>query len=239
MQQHWAPPQYSDDGRWWWNGQRWVPVTWPVPGAYDAVPPEYPWRQPERRRRTPGALWIALLALILLLVLAAGGGAVTWIAQQGPGFGLGARAGPAAPTIPAPAPGASPATGDASATVDGYRQLVAADASRFQSAGQAVADRCSPSALRSGTGDCQDALQSLDDATQRFRSDLDAHPAPSCLQPADQELRTALDLYHQGAEQELTGLRRGDALAVVQGAGALRDATGHAESAASLLSTAC
>jgi hypothetical protein len=21
-----APPQYSPDGRWWWNGQEWVPV---------------------------------------------------------------------------------------------------------------------------------------------------------------------------------------------------------------------
>ena len=28
-EQHAAPPQYSPDGRWWWNGQEWVPA---VPG---------------------------------------------------------------------------------------------------------------------------------------------------------------------------------------------------------------
>lgn len=26
-----APPQYSPDGRWWWNGQQWVPVQQPTP----------------------------------------------------------------------------------------------------------------------------------------------------------------------------------------------------------------
>src|SRR5437016_3262591 len=140
--QDWAPPQYSEDGSWWWNGQRWVPVTWPVPEparpAYDGAAPERP-----RRRRTPAVLWVGLIALVLLLVLAAGGSAVGWIAGQG----IGAL--PAAPPTQAPAP----TTTGGPATVDDYRQAVVADASRFQSTGQAVADRCAPAALQSGTAD--------------------------------------------------------------------------------------
>lgn len=33
-----APPQYSPDGKWWWNGQAWVPTT---PGMQ--VPPRRAW----------------------------------------------------------------------------------------------------------------------------------------------------------------------------------------------------
>ncbi|HSR23599.1 MAG TPA: hypothetical protein VLW53_08610, partial [Candidatus Eisenbacteria bacterium] len=93
--QHWAPPQYSADGRWWWNGQAWVPVTWPVtwdPG--DERAPDEPadeWTQRTgRRRRTPRVFWVGLLALLLLLFLAMGGGAVSWVVQRGLGLGLGA-----------------------------------------------------------------------------------------------------------------------------------------------------
>ncbi len=31
-EQHAAAPQYSPDGRWWWNGQEWVPATPPKQG---------------------------------------------------------------------------------------------------------------------------------------------------------------------------------------------------------------
>jgi len=33
-----SPPQFSADGKWWWNGQAWVPVT-----AQRAVPPRRAW----------------------------------------------------------------------------------------------------------------------------------------------------------------------------------------------------
>ena len=224
--QNWAPPQYSEDGSWWWNGQQWVPVSWPIQ-------PEVDWRTPEpRRRRTPAILWLGLIALALLIFLAIGGGAVGVLTQ---GLGRGQGVQPAPPTQ-APAPTA-PAV--APTTIDDYRQAVLADASRFQDAGQAAADRCAPAALRSGTGDCQAALQQLDSSVQTFQADLDAHPAPSCLQPADRELRTALSLYRQGAREELAGLQRGDPLAVVRGASTMGDATEHARSAGSLMSAAC
>jgi S1-C subfamily serine protease len=105
-----APPQYSPDGRWWWDGQHWVPVA-PV--------------APPRGRRGRGPLWIALAALlvvaIVLTVLAGtttlfppglrtlilgGGGtpaAVTYIATAPP---PGADAVPAA-DAPAPPAGAA------------------------------------------------------------------------------------------------------------------------------------
>lgn len=47
-----APPQYSPDGRWWWNGQDWVPV-------------------PAKRGRSTAKVVLAVVAgLIALLVLA-------------------------------------------------------------------------------------------------------------------------------------------------------------------------
>lgn len=244
--QNWAPPQYSPDGRWWWNGQRWVPVTWPLPEQPEAGWAADEWaydydRSPRterpRRRRTPGIFWVGLLALILLLFLAAGGGALGWLVQRGQGLGAGAVPVPAAPPTQAPA-SPTPATATPG-TVDEYRQAVAADAARFQDAGQAVGDRCSPGALRSGTADCQAALQAMDDSVQRFQSDLDAHPAPSCLEPVDRELRTALSLYHQGIQQGLGGLQRRDPGAIARGAGTLSDATGHAQTAGTLIRSAC
>jgi hypothetical protein len=239
--QHWAPPQYSPDGRWWWNGQRWVPVTWPVAPQPDPdwARDQWPYDQTfraARRRRTPAVFWVGLLALIVLLVLAAGGGALSWVTQRGQGLGLGTAPAPTAPTQP---PAGPTPDGVAPSTVDEYRQAVAADAGQFQDAVRTVGDRCAPDALGSGIGGCQAALQALDDAVQRFQSDLDAHPAPTCLQPVDRELRTALALYHQGVQQELDGLQRGDVVAAARGAGTLGEATGHARTAGSLLQSAC
>ncbi len=76
-----APPQYSPDGRWWWNGRTWTPVTWPVPtvgkASDDSAYVE------ERRRRAPAILWLGLIALLVLLVLAFGASAAAWVSQRG------------------------------------------------------------------------------------------------------------------------------------------------------------
>lgn len=248
--QHWAPPQYSEDGRWWWNGQRWVPVTWPLPASdpwvvdersyQDWAPAGQDWAPAgERRPRSPGILWVGLIALILLFLLAVGAG-VGWIAGQAQGQGgpgQGAAPQPSAPAIePTAAPEATPAPA-APTTIGDYRAAVLAEAQRFQTAGQLVGDRCAPATLR--TAECLAALRALDGAVQQFQADLDAHPAPTCLQPADREMRAALDLYQRGADQELDGIQRGDPLTVLQGARTLGDATGRAQSAAFLFQTAC
>jgi uncharacterized protein YndB with AHSA1/START domain len=41
-----APPQHSPDGRWWWDGQKWIPVPQPSPSA----PTSHPEEEPEIRR---------------------------------------------------------------------------------------------------------------------------------------------------------------------------------------------
>lgn len=54
-----APPQFSPDGRWWWNGQRWVPVPYGArqqPRASHTTP----------RPGPPSAGWIVLGILLLL-----------------------------------------------------------------------------------------------------------------------------------------------------------------------------
>lgn len=48
-----APPQYSPDGRWWWDGQSWVPVRPPTPVASP------------RRPRSTSPIWIAVAALLV------------------------------------------------------------------------------------------------------------------------------------------------------------------------------
>lgn len=237
-----APPQYSPDGRWWWNGSAWVRVTWPVQPWADV--PDRPDDEEEPRRRTPAVLWVGVIALLVLLLLAFGASIVSWASLQVPGIGglaaptAPATAAPAAPATPArPAPTATPQSG--SSGVEAYQQVVGADAARFQAAGQTVADRCSAGALVRGTDGCRAALQAMDDSVQRFQADLAATSAPACLQPADAELRTALSQYHQGIQQELTGIDNQDLGAVTQGAATLGDAGSHAQNAAGLLQNSC
>jgi 3-keto-L-gulonate-6-phosphate decarboxylase len=117
--------------------------------------------------------------------------------------------------------------------------MIAADASSFQSASQAVADHCTPAALADDAGPCRSALQSMDATVQRIQSDLAAQSVPSCLQAADRELRSALTLYHQGIQEELGGLDRGDPIAVIRGAGTLSQASGHMQAASSQLPSSC
>lgn len=237
--QHVAPPQYSPDGRWWWNGRAWTPVTWPVPTAGEA--PDASAYVEERRQRTPRILWVGLIALVLLLVLAFGASAAAWVAQLGFRVGAPAVPAPVAPATPAPATAApaqaTPTTGGGSAS--DYRQVVSAGIGSFQSAGQMAADRCAAAGLSQGTADCRAALESLDGAVQRFQTDLEGTQVPPCMQPADRELRGALALYHKGIQQELEGIDGQDVSAVAQGASTLRDATNHAQSASSLLQASC
>jgi S1-C subfamily serine protease len=89
-----APPQYSPDGRWWWDGQRWVPVRPLAPAARPRSP----------RSRTP--VWIAIAALLIgAIALTVVAGSTSWLPA-----GLrtvilgGGRHGPAAATYIATAP---------------------------------------------------------------------------------------------------------------------------------------
>jgi hypothetical protein len=231
-----AAPQFSRDGRWWWNGYYWVAVErrqGAIEVALDGV-----------RRSTAPVPWLGLVALTVLLVLALLPAAVGWARQAGLAPSLGAPAAPAAPAVPAtPAPAvpatAAPEPAAGTGTVDAYLRMVRADIGAFQASSQAVGDRCALATLPSGAGDCRAALQVMDAAVARFQADLDAQPAPACLRAGDAELRTALGLYRQGIGQEQSGLDRDEAAALLQGAGTMARATDHLRSAGTLLSRAC
>jgi len=76
--QHWAPPQYSADGRWWWDGYRWIPCALPLPTST-----AWDWQEPEGGRRgTPRSLWISIVGLVLLLLIAVGPAAIAWVQAQ-------------------------------------------------------------------------------------------------------------------------------------------------------------
>src|SRR5712691_2072853 len=167
--EQWSPPQYSRDGRWWWNGYYWVAVGRPGRRFTDAT-----WEDGEEPRRRAPMPWLGLLALILLAALALLSGAGGWIARQGLPTGVipGLLA-PAPASTPAPTatPDAGTGTAAGAGTVAAYRQMVTADVNRFQAAARGVGAHCVPAALGSGVGECRAALQSIDDAAGRFQSD--------------------------------------------------------------------
>ena len=55
-QQPVMPPTYSPDGRFWWDGWRWLPVVMP------------PYTQPQRQRSITGGVFLALVLFGLLVV---------------------------------------------------------------------------------------------------------------------------------------------------------------------------
>lgn len=58
-----TPPQYSPDGRWWWNGATWLPAP-PAPAAY---PPAVPWVTAPAVRYA--GFWVRLVAFLIDAVL--------------------------------------------------------------------------------------------------------------------------------------------------------------------------
>jgi hypothetical protein len=82
-----APPQYSRDGRWWWDGSRWSEVTpdWPprLAGAA-AAPPQVAVEERATGLRLPHVplhLVVALGAVMAVLVAGAG---IAWVVQHRP-----------------------------------------------------------------------------------------------------------------------------------------------------------
>jgi hypothetical protein len=95
-----APPQYSPDGKWWWDGERWLAVSDETPPArYPAAPPAPP--VPERR----AVPWLPILAVAVAFVVAVG--ALTGAFFAGRQI-LSSR--PGATPSPSPSPQPAPAT---------------------------------------------------------------------------------------------------------------------------------
>jgi hypothetical protein len=253
MRQEFSPPQYSSDGRWWWNGRSWVPVDWPVQTRSQPARPR--WAAPaaadrfdewDRRadageepgRRPPAVLWVGLLALVLLLLLSFGAVFGTLAGRAGQRNGGQATQIQTTPA-PVPTPAETPATSPIPTGPDAYRSQVDNDVARFQSAAQAASQACSGIALGQGVPGCQAALQALDNVVQQSQADLDETPVPACLQPADQELRTALTLYDQGIQEESQAIDQRDVGEFLRGAGTVQAANSHGQHAVTLLQATC
>ena len=93
-----APPQYSPDGKWWWDGEQWLPVSEDTPPArYPVAPPAPP--EPARAR----SRWLPVLAAAVAFVVVVGALTGAFLAGRQlltsrPGLG------PAASPSPQPAP---------------------------------------------------------------------------------------------------------------------------------------
>jgi len=202
LMQYWAPPQYSDDGSWWWTAAL-VPVTW----RSSRIPAGLSRPAPAREERPADAAssWVGLIALALPLLLRG--------RRRGepdhPNLGLSAV--PAAPPTEAPVPTPAPSERGAPRHGRGLSQRGDRGPTAFQDAGQAVADKCKPGAMRSAQRLPGPRSRRWTTPGERSAT-LEPHPAPTCLQPADRELRTALALYHQGARRSWR-LQRGDRVA--------------------------
>jgi hypothetical protein len=75
-------------------------------------------------------------------------------------------------------------------------------------------------------------------AATALQHDLDAHPAPTCMQPADTTLRAAIGLYQQGAQMGVQAIDQGSSSKLAQGRTLLDQATTRLVSASEQLGRA-
>jgi hypothetical protein len=102
-----APPQFSADGRYWWNGEQWVPVDQlPKPLPYPSRS-DYAVFTEQGARRRPLLLLLAAVGVVVLISLAAVGalGATGKLAlPRLPGVSAGPSAVPSPTVRPTPMP---------------------------------------------------------------------------------------------------------------------------------------
>jgi len=67
------------------------------------------------------------------------------------------------------------------------------------------------------TAGCRSALQQVMTFASALQRDLDANPAPACMQTADATLRSAISFYVQGAQLGTSGIDDGSTSEVMQG----------------------
>ncbi len=115
----------------------------------------------------------------------------------------------------------SPAAGSQPAQAATYLAAIQVDAQRIIAASAARSSSC---ATRDAAG-CRTAFDRVAAAAATFQRDLDRHAAPTCLKQVDSTIRSALDLYRQGARLGLQGLAAANGGLVVQGGGLLDQGT--------------
>ena len=101
-----------------------------------------------------------------------------------------------------PAPTDTPANPNDPAKVVAYAQVAQADTKPIVDDDSAISADC-------GAGDlaaCRADLVTLSSDAQQFLDDLNANPAPPCLQPTDKLLRKALNQMKAGADEAVKGI---------------------------------
>jgi hypothetical protein len=116
-----------------------------------------------------------------------------------------------APKAPTPTPKALPSGPSLSAA---YATSLQVDAQHLIAANGARTTSCATTRDLPG---CRTALQQIASAATALRTDLDAHPAPSCMKSADTTLRSAVDLFQQGAQMGTQAIDQGSTSKLAQG----------------------
>ncbi|HXM56588.1 MAG TPA: hypothetical protein VOB72_14425 [Candidatus Dormibacteraeota bacterium] len=133
---------------------------------------------------------------------------------------------------PTPAPKPLPSGPSLSAV---YASSLQIDAQHLIAANGARTTSCATTRDLPG---CRTALQQVASAAGALQKDLDAHPAPACLKAADTTLRSAVDLFQQGAQMGTQGIDQGSTAKLAQGRTLLDQATTRLLSASSQLGQA-
>lgn len=99
-------PQYSPDGRWWWDGQQWQPVPeQPRAPAQSPTPP----RKPRRKWPWIAGGIVAVFVIIIIAASAANGGSGGKTPKASPTAAAAVSHGPTTAPTHAPAPTKAPA----------------------------------------------------------------------------------------------------------------------------------
>jgi hypothetical protein len=122
---------------------------------------------------------------------------------------------------PTPRPAATPRAPEGPSLSAVYANSIQIDAQHLLAADGLRVSSCGGS---NRTG-CLSALQQVTRAANTLQGDLNAHPAPPCLQSADATMRSAISLYLQGAQLNAKGLNDGSSSEVTQGRSLLDQGT--------------
>lgn len=85
---------------------------------------------------------------------------------------------------------------------------------------------------------CYSDMHTLDDDVHHFQDDLNANPAPPCLQDTDTNLRAALKLLDKAAQSVMTGISQDDPTQVDTGTSYMTQATRYINNATSSIQAA-
>jgi hypothetical protein len=234
-----ALSRYSADGKWWWDGEQWVPMD-SKPGPMEEFKASY---EPSVRRRWLFPFWVLAAGLIITAVLALIAATASLAGLQLPFGGKGVshvthpsptvHARPSPSLAPSPRPTPSPSSGQSQATR--YIQLVSNDAQRMNGQIDAVNRVC---ANQSNLPACRAALVGLQNAVHDFERDLAATEPPKCLQSTDGELRQGLGLFDQGVGTAISGIDQGQPNRTTSGIQSIQQGNDHLNRASSLAQSA-